>query len=210
MFPYMTFRRVAYVYNNCKYSCLPYFHLEFFSSPLDAQEPMVIQSHLFSLTSVPVDTKASMGGRGRCVCQLLSCVRLFATPQTVARQALLSMEFSRHKYWSGLPFPSPGDHPDPGTEPKSPALQADSLPSELPEKPYLWDFKYINNLSYLKPLFISVEFSLHSFQRKFDRKVIDIFNFQMYFAKEARKLAFSYIVGGKEQLTRFQKVIPIF
>ena len=82
--------------------------------------------------------------------------------------------------------------------------------TEPPEKPYLWDFKYINNLSYLKPLFISVEFSLHSFQRKFDRKVIDIFNFQMYFAKEARKLAFSYIVGGKEQLTRFQKVIPIF
>ena len=119
-----------------KYSCLPYFHLEFsFSSPLDAQEPMVIQNHLFSLTSVLVDTKESLGGRRQCVCQLLSCVPLFATPQAVARQAPLSMEFSRHKYCSGLPFPSPGDRPNPGIEPKSPALQADSLPSELPGKP---------------------------------------------------------------------------
>ena len=55
-----------------------------------------------------------------------SRVRLFATPQTVARQALLSMEFSRQEYWSGLPFPSPGDLPDPGIK-GSPALQADSL-----------------------------------------------------------------------------------
>ena len=47
----------------------------------------------------------------------------------------LSMEFSRQEYWSGLPFPSPGDLPDPGIEPGSPALQADSLLSELPGKP---------------------------------------------------------------------------
>ena len=45
------------------------------------------------------------------------------------------MEFSRQEYWSGLPFPSPGDLPDPGIEPESPALQADSLPSEPPGKP---------------------------------------------------------------------------
>ena len=44
------------------------------------------------------------------------------------------MEFSRQEYWSGLPFPSPGDLPDPGIEPVSPALQADSLPPEPPEK----------------------------------------------------------------------------
>ena len=50
-------------------------------------------------------------------------------------QAPLSMEFSRQEYWSGLPFPSPGDHPDPGIEPGSPALLADSLLSEPPEKP---------------------------------------------------------------------------
>ena len=45
-----------------------------------------------------------------------------------------SMEFSRQEHWSGLPFPSPGDFPDPGTEPRSPALQVDSLPSEPPGK----------------------------------------------------------------------------
>ena len=45
------------------------------------------------------------------------------------------MEFSGQEYWSGLPFPSPGDLPDPGIEPGSPALQADSLPSEPPGKP---------------------------------------------------------------------------
>ena len=61
-----------------------------------------------------------------------SCVRLFATPWTVAHQASPSMGFSREEYWSGLPFPSPGDLPDPGIEPTSPALQADALPSEPP------------------------------------------------------------------------------
>ena len=65
----------------------------------------------------------------------LSHVWLFATPWTVARQAPLSMGFSRQEYWSGLPFPSPGDLPDPGIEPASPALQADSLLSEPPGKP---------------------------------------------------------------------------
>ena len=57
-----------------------------------------------------------------------SLAQLFATPWTVARQAPLSMGFSRQEYWSRLPFPSPGDLPDTGIEPRSPALQADSLP----------------------------------------------------------------------------------
>ena len=57
----------------------------------------------------------------------LSRVRLFATPWTVAYQAPLSMRFSRQEYWSGLPFPSPGDLSDPGIEPRSPALEADTL-----------------------------------------------------------------------------------
>ena len=51
------------------------------------------------------------------------------TPWTVAHQAPLSMEFSRQEYWSGLPFPSPGNLPDPGIKPGSPALLGDSLPS---------------------------------------------------------------------------------
>ena len=54
---------------------------------------------------------------------------------TVAHQASPSMEFSRQEYWSGLPFPSPGDLSNPGIEPRSPALQADSLPAEPQEKP---------------------------------------------------------------------------
>ena len=84
----------------------------------------------------------------------LSRVRLFVTPWTVAYKAPLSMGFSRHEYWSGLPFPSPGDLPDPGIELGSPALQADALPSELPGKPPIiclvvikpvgcvWDFSH--------------------------------------------------------------------
>ena len=64
----------------------------------------------------------------------LSSVRLFATPRTVAYQAPPSMRFSRQECWSGLPFPSPGDLPDPGIEPGSPTLQADALPSEPPGK----------------------------------------------------------------------------
>ena len=59
-----------------------------------------------------------------------------ATPWTVPRRTPLSAEFSRQEYWSGLPFPSPGDLPDPGIESGSPTLQADSLPSEPPGKPY--------------------------------------------------------------------------
>ena len=68
---------------------------------------------------------------------VLSHVRLLATPLTIAHQAPLSMRFSRQEYWSGLPFPSPGDLPNPGIKPRSPALQADSLPSEPPGKPTL-------------------------------------------------------------------------
>ena len=67
----------------------------------------------------------------------LRCVQLFAIPWTVAYTAPLSMEFSRQEYWSGLPFPSPGDLPDPGIEARSPALQADTLPSEPPGKPQM-------------------------------------------------------------------------
>ena len=65
----------------------------------------------------------------------LSRVRLFATPGTIAYQAPPSMGFSRQECWSGLPFPSPGDLPNPGIEPRSPTLQVDSLSSEPPAKP---------------------------------------------------------------------------
>ena len=55
-------------------------------------------------------------------------------PMTAACQAPLLMGFSKQRYWSGLPFPSPGDLPNPGIKPWTPALQADSLPTELPGK----------------------------------------------------------------------------
>ena len=75
----------------------------------------------------------------------LSHVRLFVTPWTIAYQAPPSMGFSRQECWSGLPFPSPGDLPDPGIEPRSPSLQADTLPSEPPGKIILWyGFPFIN------------------------------------------------------------------
>ena len=62
----------------------------------------------------------------------LSRVRLFVTPWTVAHQAPPSMVFFRQEYWSGLPFPSPGDLPNPRIKPRPPALQADPLTSEPP------------------------------------------------------------------------------
>ena len=79
-----------------------------------------------------------------CVCvKLLSRVRLFATPWTVAHQAPLLMEFSREGYWSGWPFRSPADLLDPGREPRSPAFQADALSSEPPGKPYVYAYNII-------------------------------------------------------------------
>ena len=65
---------------------------------------------------------------------VIQLFQLFSTPWTIAHQAPPSMGFSRQEYWSGLPFPSPGDLPEPGIEPRSPALQADTLTSEPPGK----------------------------------------------------------------------------
>ena len=64
-----------------------------------------------------------------------SCVRLFATPWTVACQAPLSMGFPRREYWSGFPFPSPGDLPNLVIEPESPALAGGFFTTEPPGKP---------------------------------------------------------------------------
>ena len=72
---------------------------------------------------------------------MLSCfshVQLCATPWTVARQAPLCIGFSRQEYWSGQPFPSPEDLPNPGIKPRSPALQADFLSAKPQGKPNSW------------------------------------------------------------------------
>ena len=88
----------------------------------------------------------------------LSRVRLLATPWTAALQAPPSMGFSRQEYWSGLPFPSPGDLPNPRIEPRSLALQAHSLPSESPEKPsvnvHIFFFRFFSIIGYYKVLSI--------------------------------------------------------
>ena len=75
-------------------------------------------------------------GKRLCMCMVshFSPVRLFVTPWTVAHRVPLSTGFPRQEYWSGLPFPSPGDLPAPGTEPASPALAGRLSPTEPPEK----------------------------------------------------------------------------
>ena len=80
--------------------------------------------------------------------KLLSCVWLFATPWTVAHQAPLSMELSRQEHWSGWPFPPPRDLPSPGIKLRSPALQADSLLFEPPEKVNI-SFLHNSTISFL-------------------------------------------------------------
>ena len=88
-----------------------------------------------------------------CCAQSLSHVQLFVTPWTVACQAPLSMGLSRQEYWSGLPFPPPGDLPNQGNEPRFPTLQGNSLPAEPPGKPcfpqYCTSFNSIQGFPFL-------------------------------------------------------------
>ena len=102
-------------------------HLEWASQPppfLVVPEKKLPDPHFKTLMPMMTRGKTKMGNYMRvCVCvQCLSCVWLFATPWIVACQAPLSMGFSRQEYWSGLSFPPPGDLPDPGIKPVSPAL----------------------------------------------------------------------------------------
>ena len=90
---------------------------------------------------------------------------ILCDPWTVARQAPLSMRFSRQEHWSSLPFPSPRDHP----KPRSPALQADSLPSEPQGKPIMenspskfsWKFQLIERIKRMVFLFRGKTFKSH-------------------------------------------------
>ena len=90
---------------------------------------------VYNITSVVSDSTESVWV-SVCV-QLLSRVWLFATPWTVDHQAPLSMGFPRQEYWSGLPFPSPGDLPDPGFKPTSPALAGGFFTTEPPRSQVL-------------------------------------------------------------------------
>ena len=81
-----------------------------------------------SLPSLRTDSSSQLYSVYVQACSVAQSCPTLCDPMTVTRQAPLSMEFSRQKYWSGLLFPSPEDLPDPGIKPTSPALQADSLP----------------------------------------------------------------------------------
>ena len=101
--------------------------------------PVFFKTHSIMYPRLTITALKEQGCFYRIKCEvkwkLLSHVWLFVTPRTVARQAPLSMEFSRPEYLSGQLFPSPGELPNPGIEPRSPAWQADSLLSESPGKP---------------------------------------------------------------------------
>ena len=104
-------------------------------TPLSIFEPVrcsVSSSSCGFLTCIQVSQEAS---KVKVKVKSLSRVRLFVTPWTIAHQAPPSKGFSRQEYWSGLPFHSPRDLPDPGIKPRSPTLQADALTSEPPGKP---------------------------------------------------------------------------
>ena len=85
----------------------------------------------------------------------VSCFYCQTSFMHIFMERILAMEFSKQEYWSGLPFPSPGDLPDPGIEPLSPKLQADSLPTEPLEKPCTFtqqsNYAKIKSTSYCSP-----------------------------------------------------------
>ena len=94
-----------------------------------------LSSHHCKLQVSPQEGRRGLITGCGCTLSCFSWVLFFVTPWTVAHQSPLSVGFSRQKHWSGLPCPPPGDLPYPGTQPRSPTLQADSLPSEPAGKP---------------------------------------------------------------------------
>ena len=124
--PFMGFSRQEY------WSGLP------FPSPGDLPNPGIeLRSPTLQVNSLPSEPPGKYNFRKKKSVKSLSRVQLFVTLWTSVFQPPLSMEFPRQEYWSGLLFPSPGDLPNPGIEPGSPALQTDALPSEPPGKSQL-------------------------------------------------------------------------
>ena len=148
----------ASVWEKCKDPVFLFLHKHFHSCPSSRWCHPAISSSIVPFSSWPQSLPASgsfpMGSWLTCIytiiivyyilytiyyfssepVKLLSRVRLFATPWTVAYQAPPSMGFSRQECWSGLPFPSPGDLPYPGIEPRFPTLEADALTAKPPGK----------------------------------------------------------------------------
>ena len=94
-------------------------------------------------------------GSNACVLSYFSHIQLFVTLWTMAHQAPLSMKFIWQEFWSGFPFPSPGNLPDPGIEPEPPALKADSLLSKPQEKPWIIIILYLYNIFTDKNIYLA-------------------------------------------------------
>ena len=124
------------------------------SSPPGSSVPGILQARTLEWVAISF----SHAWKWKLKVKSLSCVRLFKTPWTVAYQPPPSMGFSRQEYWSGLPLPSPlpspGDLLNPGIEPRSPTLQADSLPAESPGKPQNTG---VGSVSLLQGIFLTQE-----------------------------------------------------
>ena len=138
----------------------------------------------------------------------LSHVRLFATPWTVAHQALPPRGFSRQEYCSGLPFPSPGDLPGPGIQPRSPALQADALTSEPPGKPKSFLILELGNIaseSWVSPASCSANCFALAYYLSFSLKNILwlVVLIDFYHIKTSTMANFKL---SKNQLSKFQKL----
>ena len=118
-----------------------------FLSPGDLPNPGI---EPWSPTLQTVSLPSEPPGKPRCCCCHFSPVRPSVTPWTAAFQVPPSMGFSRQEYWSGLPCLSPGDLPEPGIEPGSPTLQADSLLSSLPGKALTLIISSVQSLSHVR------------------------------------------------------------
>ena len=139
------------------------------------QHDMLLNKFKGKLRSLPIQSE-------KWKWKSLSCVQLFVTPWTVAHRAPLSMKFSRQEYRSGLPFPSPGDLSDPGTEPRSPTLEADSLPSEPAGKPHNNWFIHSFVHSFTQQVFIK-SLNMYSYILELYWSIYPIME-QKYFKKE--------------------------
>ena len=129
----------------------------------------------------------------------LSRVRLFAIQWTVAHQAPLSMDFSRQEYWSGLPFSSPGDLPDQGIEPRSPALQADSLLSWPPFFYYIPQYFFLVDLCVLYKTLLSILF--------FCKHPLSIFH-PSFIVSLVEQKSLTFMIKTRVSHTRYKKKWP--
>ena len=125
---------------------------------------------------------------GKVKVKSLSRVQLFETPWTVAYQAPQSMEFSRQEYWSGLPFLSPGDLLDPRIEPRSPALQADALPSEPQGK--LNHINYEKCINHRSQLLSTISFN---FQWNISKEITNVLLIIVYYISGLKRVFWNHI-----------------